>query len=408
MRILFVHQNFPGQYRHLAPLYARTPGVAAAVIGERKNIRADLDRVGVSRALYDTPQGPGEQTHPYLRSTEAAVRRGQQAFRAASALKQQGFVPDVICGHPGWGDCLYLREVYPDARMILLLEFFYRTQGGDMGFDPEFPHAIDLLLRAKTRNATQLLTAPDATAMVSPTAWQRSRYPDRIQADTTVIHDGVDTQALQPDRTGRVKLGRDGPDVGFGDELITFVARGLEPYRGFHVFMRALPQILRRRPKAHVAVIGDDTTHYGSAPPDGRTWRAIMMAEVGDRLPLDRVHFLGPVPYGRLITLLRLSGAHVYLTYPFVLSWSMLEAMALGALVIGSATPPVMEVIRHGENGLLVDFFDTAGLADAVDRVFESPDRLAPLRDRARATVVARYDLNTVCLPAHRRLIEQG
>jgi len=180
----------------------------------------------------------------------------------------------------------------------------------------------------------------------------------------------------------------------------------MEPYRGFHVFMRALPEIQRRRPKSITLIVGGDEVSYGKRLATGESWRQRMLAEVGSRLDMERVRFVGRIAYPEFVAMLQVSAVHVYLTYPFVLSWSMLEAMAAGCAVVASATAPVEEVIRDGDNGLLVDFFSAAGIAEAVDRVLADPDRMAGMRARARETVVAGYDLRSVCLPQQMALVD--
>lgn len=221
-----------------------------------------------------------------------------------------------------------------------------------------------------------------------------------------MIHDGIDTERVKPDAKAVVRLARSGLTLKPGDEVVTFVARNLEPYRGFHVFVRALPEIQKRRPNAIVLIVGGDDISYGRRLPQGETWRRKMLGEVGDRLDMRRIRFVGRISHDDFVALLRVSAVHVYLTYPFVLSWSMLEAMSAGCLVIGSATPPVEEVIRDGDNGLLVDFFSPPGIAEAVDRVLRHPDRMADIRGRARRTVIERYDLRAVCLPRHIALVD--
>ena len=183
------------------------------------------------------------------------------------------------------------------------------------------------------------------------------------------------------------------------DEVITFVNRNLEPYRGFHVFMRALPALLRRRPNAQVLIIGGNDVSYGQPPPHGENWRTVMLRELHGQLPMDRIHFVGKVPYKVYLNVLQVSACHVYLTYPFVLSWSCLEAMAAGCVVVGSKTQPVQEVIEHGKTGLLVDFFDRDALVNEVVTVLDNRADYAAMREAARAHVVAHYDLMRVCLP---------
>jgi glycosyltransferase involved in cell wall biosynthesis len=189
-------------------------------------------------------------------------------------------------------------------------------------------------------------------------------------------------------------------------EVITYIARNLEPYRGFHTFMRAAVEILRRRPKAYIIAIGGDEVSYGPAHPSGRTFRDVMLEEVGRELPLDRVFFPGQVPYEIYVNVLQVSSAHIYLTYPFVLSWSFIEAMSAGCAIIGSDTPPVMEVLRDGENGLAVDFFSPTEIADRVDQILDHPTRMQHMRDAARQTAVSDYDFKTVLLPHWLSLID--
>lgn len=401
MRLLFVHQNFPAQYRHLAPAMAARRGVEVLALGE--NPAEPLP--GVRHLRYPAPRGAGEQTHPYLRRLEAYVRRGQEVARAALALKGRGFAPDVIAAHPGWGEALFLRDVWPDARLLLQCEFFYRADGADIGFDP-LNGAVDVDKRASTRlmNAPQLLQLEAADRGVAPTRWQWSRYPGWARERIAVVHEGIDTRIAGPDGPAEVVL-PGGRVLRRGDPVVTFAVRQLEPYRGFHVFMRALPRLQRLRPEAQVVVVGGEGVSYGGPPPGGGAWKETLLRELGDRLDLARVHFLGRLPYARLLALFRVSAAHVYLTYPFVLSWSLLDAMACGAAVLASDTAPVTEVIEEGVNGRLVDFFDHAAIAERLAAMLADPAALAPLRDAARRTVVERFDLASVCLPRQVALI---
>ncbi|MET7242082.1 glycosyltransferase family 4 protein [Methylobacterium sp. EM32] len=401
MRVLFVHQNFPGQYRHVAPALAARPGTEVVALG----INPAPALPGVRHIRYAVAGRSTPGIHPLAASFETATLRGEAAARAARALRDEGFHPDVICGHSGWGETLFLKDVWPRARLLTFAEFYYGATGADSGFDPEFPAGEGDALRTRARNAGQLLAFEASDRLVSPTAWQASRIPAVFRDRLSVIHDGIDTDLLKPDPGARITLGRDRLSLGAADEVVTFVNRNLEPYRGYHSFMRALPEILRRRPRARAVIVGGSDTSYGAKPPAGRTWREIFLDEVRGELDLSRVHFVGKIPYRDYVDLLRVSGVHVYLTYPFVLSWSMLEAMALGACVVGSATPPVEEVIRHRENGILVDFFAKDAIAEAVVSVLADPGSASPLRKAARQTALA-YDLTRVCLPAHLRLIE--
>ncbi|EKV26918.1 putative glycosyltransferase [Caenispirillum salinarum AK4] len=401
MNLLFVHQNCPGQFRHLVRDLLDQGGHRVVFIGQPNTARLP----GLERLDYRPAPGPGDGLHPWLRDTDAAVRNGQAVARLALDLKRRGFVPDVMVGHNGWGETLYLKDVWPDRPLLSYFEFFYSATGSDLDFDPEFPPSLDDQCRARTRNAVNLLGLAAADRGLSPTEWQRRQYPAPFRDRIKVVHEGVDTRTVAPDPAAALTFGRDGLTLTRADEVITFSVRNLEPYRGFHVFMRALPDILRRRPRAHVIFVGGDDVSYGRRPPGGRTWRQVMLAELAGRLDMTRLHFLGRIPYASYLRVLQVSQAHVYLTYPFVLSWSMLEAMSAGCAVIGSRTAPVEEVLEDGRNGLLVDFHDTAAIADRIDAILDHSDRMAELRRAARATIVSRYDLETVTLPAQRRLL---
>ena len=399
MNILFVHQNFPGQYRHLAAALAQSPGGRVAALGDVKFVKNQPKLPGVSLHAYPTPRGAAVGTHHYVRPLESAVRRGQAVVRACLALKKQGFVPDIVCAHPGWGEALFLRDVFPDARIILYCEFYYRARGADVGFDPEFPVTEDDVLRVRVKNAHFLLSLEGCDEGVSPTEWQHQAFPGEFRDRIRVIHEGVDTDLVRPDPQASLALPGSNITLSAADEVVTYVARNLEPYRGFHTFMRAVPEIQRRRPKTQILVVGNDGVSYGTPLPKGETFKKRLLEEVGAKIDMNRLHFLGPVPYATLLKIYQISSAHVYLTYPFVLSWSMLEAMAAGCALVASDTAPVREVITDGANGYLVDFFSPQALAERLDDVLSRPPELAAVRERARRDVVERYDLKRVCLP---------
>ena len=402
MKILFVHQNFPGQYRHVAPALAARRGNQVVALGE--NAGDPLN--GVKHVRYKAPDPAGEATHRYIKRFEGAVRRGQTVARAAMALQSQGFTPDLICCHPGWGEGLFLRDIWPAARTLFYFEFYYQTIGADVGFEPPGVAVnVDEACRVRLLNSTHLHSLEAADWGQTPTEWQRSRFPAWAQSRISAVHEGVDTQAIRPNPQARVTL-PNGKALVPGDEVVTFVGRGLEPYRGFHMFMRALPAIMRERPNAQIVVVGGDDPHYGSKPADAPSWRAQLLAELEGSLDLTRLHFTGKIAHVQLQALYSISAAHVYLSYPFVLSWSMLEAMASECLIIGSATAPVQEVIQAGENGLLVDFFNPDEIAATVVRALEKPADCREMRRAARRTVQRQYDLQSVCLPQQLALID--
>jgi glycosyltransferase involved in cell wall biosynthesis len=391
MRVLVIHQNFPGQFGHLTRAWAQRPGWDVRALG--RDTAPGLP--GFHQLFRYKLARPGhDQQHPYLRQMESATLHGQAAARAMLNLKQGGFTPDVIVAHPGWGETLYARDVYPAARLIHLGEWYYGADGADLGFDPEFPMGFDDRTRIRTWNALHTLNLTHCDAAISPTHWQRSRHPEIFQPKITVQHEGIDTENLRPDPMATFTT-PSGVRLKAGDPVITYVARNLEPYRGFHIFMRALAKIQKKHPTCQALIVGGDGVSYGKAPKEAANWREHMLAEVG---PLDasRTHFLGRVPYEQYLKVLQVSSAHVYLTYPFVLSWSLLEAMACGVPILGSDTAPVREVIDHGRNGRLVDFFDVDAIVRTTVDMLESPEAQRGMRIQARRDA-QRYSLAAGC-----------
>lgn len=402
VNILFIHQNFPGQFRYLAPALAER-GHQVVAIGSKGNIG---ELPGVELCHYELDRGNTPGIHLLASEWETKVLRGEACAEVAEQLGSRGFVPDLIIAHPGWGEALYLQDVFPDSPMLCFTEFFYRTAGPEVGFDTEFPNSsLHDLARIHTKNANLLLALERMDVGISPTRWQASLHPQWAQQKIQVIHDGIDSQAMAPDSDARITLPDYGLHLSPGDEVVTFVSRNLEPVRGYHIFMRALPELLRRRPNAVVFIVGGDGISYG-APNSKGSYRSQYLHEVASELDPKRVIFMGRVEYEVYRRLMQITQCHVYLTYPFVLSWSMLEAMSAGALVVGSRTAPVEEVIEHEVNGLLFDFFDTSALIDTVTAALESPAAFSPLRQRARETILENYDLHTRCLPAQLKLVE--
>jgi len=399
MNILFIHQNFPGQFKSLAPaLVAAGHRVHAFRING-----SDLPKVKVHR--YTLGRNSSRGIHPWAADFESKMIRGEACGRAANQLKETGFMPDVIVANPSWGESLFLKDVWPAARMLNLFEFFYATHDLDCNFDPEFSVTsweTDARLRAK--NAPLLMALQGMDAGWCPMHFQKNTLPVAYRDQVSVIFDGIDTKLVKPDPQAALTL--NGRTFNASDEVITFVNRNLEPMRGYHIFMRALPEILRQRPNAIVLIVGGDGVSYGAAPPNGKSWKQIFLDEVKDQLDLSRVLFLDRIPYHDYLKLLQVSSCHVYLTYPFVLGWSCLEAMSAGCLVVGSSTAPVQEVIQHEENGLLVDFFDVEALSKTVIDCLSRPAQYAHLRLNARKTVVNSYDLYSICLPQQMRLVE--
>ncbi len=383
--VLFVHNNFPGQFRDLArTLIVR--GVSCCAVGQGHSPGME----GVRLVRYNLPRGTGQDVFPLAVRAEADLIRGRTAYDAALHLKTEGWDPAVIVGHPGWGEMVFMAEVFPDARQVAFAEFFYHAKGYDVDFDSEFlPPGPEYLFRTKAKNAIMALSYGDADAIVAPTRFQADTLPRAFRDRALIIHEGVDVDRIRPGPAEPFLLD-DGRVISPGTPLITHINNAMEPLRGLHILARALPRLLAQVPDAQVMLIGTAGRRaYGGNAPEGQTWRDICFQGV-DYDPA-RVHFMGELPHDRMLAALRLGVAHVYYTYPFVLSWSLVEAMASGCYVVASDTPPLHDAIEDGVNGRLLPFFDVDALSGTLIGACRNPDAAQPLRAAARATAVEKF-----------------
>jgi glycosyltransferase involved in cell wall biosynthesis len=399
MKLLFVHQNMPGQYRELITwLAARPEGHEIYFLTQRSDVKLP----GVTTVTYKAHHQPAKDAYGLSKDWEAAAGTGIGAALAARQLKDaRGWSPDIIIGHTGWGELTFLKEVWPDVPMIGFFEYFYRTSGGLVGFDPDNPPNDQAGFFAQARNTVPYTNIHTVDLGHTPTYWQRDRFPESFHDRMYVCHDGIRTDRLQPNPEASISLGRLDRPLTRDDEVITYVARNMERARGFHIMMRALPKILKERPNARVLMIGGNETSYGAESKHPEGLRGEMEEELQGQIDWSRVHFLGRVPYDALCDIIRISRCHIYLTMPFVLSWSLLESMSMQATVVAADVAPVREAVTHGETGMLVDFFDPDALAAQVVDVVANPESYAHLGPNARAHVVETYDFLTRCLPEH-------
>lgn len=394
MKIFFLHPNFPAQFRHLAVALAQDKQ-NQVVFG---TTRKEGELPGVRKILYAPSREVRPQTHHYVRTLESAVLQGQAVYRLAEELKTQGFVPDVVYGHSGWGPTLFMKDAFPSSKLLCYFEWFYHARGSDADFDPSEPLTPDDIARIRIKNTPILTDLYSCDRGLCPTNWQRQQFPPEFQSKLKVFHDGIDTTFFQPKEGAKLVLPSVNLDLSGVDEIVTYVGRGMEPYRGFPQFMEAVALLQQRRPNCHVVIVGEDRVAYGRSLPGGKTYKQLML----EKLPLDlsRVHFTGPLPYSQYLQVLQGSSVHIYLTRPFVLSWSMLETMATGCLLVASNTPPVTEVIQDGVNGLLVDFFSPQEICDRTEEALDNREKMAIIREKARETIVRKYDLFQL-LPQH-------
>ena len=400
MRYLFIHQNFPGQFLHLLRHLAKQQRHELLFITE--NTTNHL--TGVRKIMHGLARPPAPDLHTDAREYELAMIRAQSVADAGRTLKGLGFVPEIIIGHHGWGEMLNLQDVWPGAPLLGYHEYYYNEVGFDVGFDPEFPQPREGFARVRSKNAINLLALTNPGHGFTPTLFQHSTYPAWARPNITVLPEGVNLDVCKPNPALRervVTLG--GYKVKPTDKLVTFVVRDLEPYRGFHIMMRALPRLLAARPDVRVILVGGDAVSYG-ARVEGGTWRERMQDEISAKTDMTRVHFAGRVAYETYTKILQRSDAHVYLTYPFVASWSLREAMATGCALVASDTAPVREFVTHRKTGLMVPFLQPDAVADAVLTLLEDQALSNRLRRNARAWAEKNLDMNDY-IPAYEKLI---
>lgn len=369
LNILFIHQNFPGQYKHLAPALA-AEGHQVVALGRKKGVSVP----GVKVINYRYLSKASRSIHPLAAEHEVKVIRGEAVAAVCKELGEKGFTPDVIYAHPGWGEALFLRDVCPDAKIIVYCEYYYNLEGQDVNFDPEFPQlTFEEECKLRMKNTCNLHAFQIGDVFVSPTQWQRSTYPKEFQNKIEVIHDGIDFEALKPRPDAKIEISGKNLVLTKKDMVVAYVARNLEPTRGFHWFMRALPELQRQEPDAHIVIVGADGRGYGKGRQDGRGWREIMLEELDGQLNLEKIHFLGWVDYDTYLNVLNVSSVHVYLTNPFVLSWSALEAAFIVDCMLVSDTGPVREFFFEEDT---FEFSDKDELAKMLIERLQNPTRV--------------------------------
>lgn len=398
MNILFLHRNFPAQFRHISAELAKDPNNKVFFITNNDKLQLP----SINKIFYKPKREVPKNSHRYLKFYEESIIHAQATAEAALALKEKGFKPDIIYGHT-WGQTMFMKDVFPDVPLLCYFEWFYNPEGADVGFDGKILN-VDELAKLRCKNSHLLVDLYTCDAGICPTNWQKSQFPEKFHDDIKVLHDGVDTDFCKPDNVAKFIIKDKNLTLTKEDEVITYATRGMEAYRGFPEFMRAADKLLKKRPNAHVVIGGEDRVCYGPQIV-GTTYKEMMLKELPE-LDMNRIHFVGGLPFNEYVNLLQISSAHVYLTYPFVLSWSLLDAMSCGCCIVASNTKPVLEVMQDNYSGLLTDFYDVDKLVEKVEYALDNKDKMQELRHNARKTIVDNYALKDL-LPKHIEHIKQ-
>ena len=396
MIILFLHRNFPGQFKYIAAELAKDPLNTVYFITSNTEVQIE----GVKKLVY-TPKAKMSVSHPYLEIYEDSLLHGLAAVEITEALKQKGIKPDVIYGH-SWGPSMFMKDVYPDVPYICYFEWYSKDKDSAYDFGDNKLNE-DKTAHIRCNNTQILMDLCSCDAGISPTYWQKKQFPREFQDKIEVIHDGIDTELCKSNKDAKFFIKDKNLELGVNDEVITYATRGMEALRGFPQFMEAVEILLKKRPKAHFVIAGEDKVFYGPSAPAG-TFKEYMLSKL--KLDISRVHFVGKLDFSEYLSLLQISSAHVYATYPFVLSWSILEAMACETPIIASSTQPVLEVIENNKNGLLYDFFSVEHLVKRIEFALTNPDKMQEIRKNARKTVIEKYDVKKV-IPQHVKFIKK-
>ncbi len=401
MNIIFLHSNFPAQFRHLAAELVKDVNNRVVFC----TARTEGEIPGVNKIVYVPSRKPHRETHHYVKPLEDAVLQGQAVYRELDKLKRDGFIPDVVYGHSGWGPSLFIKDIFPKSKLLCYFEWFYHASGSDVDFDPDEKLTLDDKLRIRIKNTPILIDLYTCDAGLCPTNWQKKQFPPEYHEKLNVLHDGIDTNYFTPNNRLELILPSINLNLSEAKEIVTYVSRGMEPYRGFPQFMEAVSLLQKRRKKCHVVIVGEDRVAYGRKMHEGKTYKQAMLEKYA--FDLSRLHFTGRLPYSQYLQVLQASSVHVYLTRPFVLSWSMMEAMSAGCLVIASNTPPVKEIIQDSINGMLVDFFSPVQIVDKIEDALDASEKMISIRKRARETILEKYAL-TKLLPRHLQWIRNS
>ena len=400
MKFIFIHPNFPAQFRSLAEFLGKNP--KNEVVFVTANPRPEWQIPGVKKALFEETPVPEAIENPAIQKVFTLYDRGEHAARTLMTLRKDGFMPDMIVGHSGWGATLFAKDVYPEVPFLGYFEWYYDARSPNATFGRKKPPNMGTRMELRERSLSILSDLAACDHGLCPTQWQKAQFPKEFHKKLSVVHDGINTSFFKPDPEKKLVL--DDLDLSDAKEIVTYTARGFEPYRGFPQFIESIPPLLGKRPQAHVVIVGQDRVCYGPKLPDGQTYKTLMTQKVD--LPPDRVHFVNPLPYGKYLEVLQASDVHVYLTVPFVLSWSLLEALSCGCLVVASDTLPVREIIRDGVNGILTDFFNPPKLAEKVAACLDYPSFMDKIKGNARKTVLTRYALDKT-VPAQVNIMRQ-
>ena len=408
-KILFLHQNFPGQYKHLAPALAAEKNIECISISQNPS---GLE--SIKHYQYKINEGNIPNVNRLVTEFETKMIRATCVAKLCIEIKEEGFDPDLIIAHPGWGEGFLLKDIWSNAKFLNYFEFYYNSKDSDVDFDleesqrPSFD--FDLKSKLTARNSPMISSFVQADKLICPTDYQKSTSPVDFKDKIKVIHEGINTDTVKPiENASLILQSKDGnrkETVTKENKVITFLNRNLEPYRGYHIFMRSLPEVIEKHPDAYILIIGDDGVSYGATPKNG-SYKDIYFNEIKDKIPNNHnIRFLGRVPYEVMLNVFSISTAHVYLTYPFVLSWSMLEAMACEVLILGSKTPPIEEVIKDKKNGMLFDFHNPKELSELIDNVLQNPKDFKNIRNAARKTIIENYEVKK-CLPKQVQLVKE-
>jgi len=384
IKILFVHVNFPGQFKELLNTLKQHENVSLAFITSHQT--AEMDGVKIMR--FEQPNTKPKEMIHYLGTLNRDLEGAREVTKQAIELARSGFVPDAVVGHIGWCGLVFMKDVFPDTKLIGYAEWYYRWQNSWENF-AEQKVSLDQKAKIRMLNASSVIGLESLDVGVTPTHWQRSVFPAIHQRNMQVIHEGIDTHVCQPKE--RTALNVPGCRLPEGAKVVSYIARAMEPARGFFSYMETVEKLCKLDPELQFVVVGRPRAAYSTGTGDGPSYRDQAMQKYD--CDWSRVHFCGKLVYDDYLQVLRNTSVHIHLSMPLFLSWSLLEAMACGCTIIGSSNAPVNEVIQHNENGYLAPFFDSDEIASQTLTLLKDRALATRLGQAARQTVIQDYEV---------------
>ena len=376
MHLLLIHQNFPGQFRDLAPAWLAS-GHQVTAIGSTSAAPTGHQWHGLQYLQYRFEEKPSH------------LERGSAVAKLVQQLIEQDHPPDLVMSHSAWGESLCLRRVCRDVPWISYPELWGNPRSLGFGFDQSLDGLTPEATRFSSANLITELALLQSSASVVASRSQLLSFPKSLQHRLTLQPEGVDLQRIKPDASACLTIPKMGLEFRAGQPLVTFISRHLEPLRGLRQMLMAWPLVSQTIPEAQLLLVGGKGQGYSLQRPKGQNHLEDALNNLPDTTNRRTIHCLGRLPYEEMLTLLQCSACHVALSYPYTLSWSVLEALSCGVPVISNPDSPISVELGDDANKALalVPFDDIASLSLKTIELLQHPQRARAMGAAGRSWI---------------------